>query len=176
MNRIFLVGTLHAGFTPPKELISVLESLALNQLLVEIVQSDIQKNKLAHYPPEMTAALKWARANRISVSGFDARLSVLRKEKTKADNRKVIGEQSKLIRKYSWRFFNRLSHLKKLETKEYLDLIDLVKFQAREDRMAAYIRKRMNPSGRVAIVTGCAHLPFFKRTFKWASIPLARKR
>ena len=49
MRKIIIIGTIHSGFTPNKELEEVLEKYHPKQLFVEIAEEDVTKNKLKNH-------------------------------------------------------------------------------------------------------------------------------
>ena len=49
MRNIIIIGTVHSGFTPNKELEEVLEKYHPKQLFVEIAEEDVTKNKLKNH-------------------------------------------------------------------------------------------------------------------------------
>jgi hypothetical protein len=168
MRKIYLIGTLHAGWTPARELTEVLGRLQPTQILVELKNSAVRRKTKPAGPPEMIAALKWARAHRIAVAGFDAKYGVLKKGATRRDHLDALRSQEYWIRRSSWKAFSQLSNLKKLETPEFEALVDRERFRERQRRMLKNIRARMHSMGIVVIVTGCSHLPFLRRTIKGA--------
>ncbi len=79
MRRIIIIGTLHEGFTPKRELIGMLTAYAPNQLLIEITANDLQKRKIGSYPIEMRQAYQWALRNKTKVAGFDSPIDCLKR-------------------------------------------------------------------------------------------------
>ena len=119
MQNIIIIGTLHAGLTPNKELKKIFSEYKPTQILVEINQDDLDKNDISKYPPEMIFTYRWAIKNNIKVNGFDSKINVFREGVTGNDNQKLIEEQEKLIKNYSWRDFN------KIEKEKLLDIGDI---------------------------------------------------
>lgn len=50
MRKVIIIGTLHLGSTPHKELEKILKRIRPNRLLVEIAQEDIENNAIENYP------------------------------------------------------------------------------------------------------------------------------
>jgi hypothetical protein len=121
----------------------------------------------------MQAAFAWSKKNKIPARGFDARISCFNPGKTKRDNEKAIKEAEKIIKKFNWKDFNKPQYLKKLFTKSYYELVDLRQWKKREAQLANYILSRSKKlEGTIAIVTGCGHIPFFRKRFPDARFPL----
>src|SRR3990167_8018180 len=99
MRNIIIIGTVHSGFTPNKELEEVLEKYSPDQLFVEVAEEYVAKNKLRKYQPEMIFALRWAKKNKIKVNGFDVAENTLKKGVTKKEIKNLIKEQGKQIKK-----------------------------------------------------------------------------
>lgn len=171
---MIFIGTLHGGITPVKELINLIGKFHPDQILVEIVDSDLTRGSVAKYPSEMRAVLAWARRRKVSIKGFDARISTFKEGLTVQDNKKTIRDQLKIIGDRSWKLFNKDRYLKMLDTPSFDALVDMKKYRQREYRMAKNIRKRASKSGSVVVVTGCGHLSYFESVFRQAKFPLRR--
>ncbi len=171
MRRIVVVGTLHAGATPNRELGEVLEQYAPDQVLVEIAQSDIGAGKLRSYPPEMRFAYRWAVRNRVNVHGFDHRINLLARGKTQKDNLRLIEKEKKLLGDFTWKDMNRERNLKKLDTDDWMKLVDWGKMRRRDREMARNVKRRMLRQGTVLIITGCGNLHVFEKHLKGAIFP-----
>jgi len=172
MRKIIFIGTLHAGLTPKNELRKILYSLNPNQLFVEVQQSEINSDNLSGYPEEMVFALKWARKNRILVRGFDVDIDVLKDPKNKNNNLLVLKKQKKIVKKHSWKDFNKDKYNELLNFAEANNLIDWQKWKLREKAMSSNIKRDMIKSGIIVIFTGTGHLSFFEKKFDKAEFPL----
>lgn len=170
-RKIIVIGTLHAGITPNNELKEVIESFQPDQLLIEIASDDIIKNDLSSYPPEMIFAFEWAKNNNVKVMGFDSKINVFRKGVMPEDNQVTIEKQKKLIKKLSWKDFNKIKNEKLLDVDDLNNLIDQDKERVRENEMLKNIEAHIIESGTVVIITGTAHLNFFERNIKDAIFP-----
>jgi pheromone shutdown protein TraB len=170
-RKIIVIGTLHAGITPNNELKEVIESFKPDQLLVEINNDDIVKNDLSSYPPEMIFAFEWAKSNNVKVAGFDSTIDVFREGVTPENNQAIIEKQKKLIKKLSWKDFNKIKNEKLLDVDGMDELTDKDKESAREVEMLKNIKANIIESGTVVLITGTAHLNFFERTIKDAIFP-----
>ncbi len=173
MRKIIIIGTLHAGLTPENELKEVLEKYSPDQLLVEIVEEDVKKEKFDSYPPEMIFVYKWAKKNKIKVNGFDSKIDVFSKGMAEEDNEKVIQEQKILMNNLNlkWKDMNKAENLKKLDTDSAKKLVDPEKEAKRESEMLKNIKKSMIRGGTIVIITGCGHLEFLERHIKDAIFP-----
>jgi len=172
MNQIYIIGTLHAGWTPDKELQEELEKIKPDQLLVEICDSDLQDNKLDDYPPEMVFAYQWAKENQVSVVGYDSKIKVFREGISDEDNQAVIEEQKKQLSHLTWQGANKPENCQLFMKESYEKLVDPAKDKLREQEMLDNIKKAIADQGRVVILTGCGHLDFFKANLSEAKFPL----
>jgi pheromone shutdown protein TraB len=171
MLKVIIIGTLHAGLTPSKELETEFTKYNPNQILVEIAESDIKNKNISKYPPEMIFTYNWARKNKIKVKGFDSRISIFKKGIKKADNLELIKKQKKIIKNYSWKAFNKKENDKLLNIDDLSKIIDLEKEKIRRSKMLSNIKKFMITEGVVMIITGSGHLNFFEKYFKKAIFP-----
>lgn len=169
MQKIIIIGTLHAGITPNSELKKVLREYMPDQILVEIQERDIINNNIDNYPPEMIFALRWARINSVKVSGFDSDINVFNEGITNADNLALIEQQKKLI-KMPWKEFNKAENEKILDI-EGSSLVNQEKEKEREIDMLNNIKGAMLDSGTILIITGCAHLKFLEKKIEKAIFP-----
>lgn len=172
MEKIIIIGTLHAGSTPDRELAEVLEKYKSDQLLVEIAQADIDAGKIDDYPPEMIFAYNWAKNNGIDVFGFDSKINVFAEGKTQADNQALIDEQERVMGALTWKDMNNEENLKILSVPGESELIDEEKEQARERELLENIKIRLAIDKTTLIVTGCGHLKFFEENLIGAIVPL----
>ncbi len=168
---IYIIGTIHAGFTPFKELKTILEKLNPNQLLVEIAEVDLKKEKLKNYPPEMVLAYKWAKKNKVKVYGFDSKINELRKGVTKKDTKILIEKQKKLMIGYTWKDMNKKKIMKILSVPLVNKLIDPKILKRRQKEMLRNIKRMIDNKGIVIILTGAGHLSFLEKHFKKAIFP-----
>ena len=172
MNQIYIIGTLHAGWTPESELQEELEKIKPDQLLVEICDSDLQDNKIENYPSEMVFAYQWAKQNQVPVVGYDSKIEVFRDGVGDEDNQIVIEEQKKRLGHITWQEANKPENRALFKSEGYEKLVDPEKDKLREQEMLANIKEVMNNSGRIVILTGCGHLDFFETNFPEAEFPL----
>jgi pheromone shutdown protein TraB len=170
-RKIIVIGTLHAGITPNNELKAAIESFEPDQLLLEIANDDIVKNDLSPYPPEMIFAFEWAKSNNVKVAGFDSKINVFREGVMPEHNQAIIDKQKKLIKKLSWKDFNKIENEKLLDVDGSDELIDQDKERVRENEMLKNIEENIIENGTIVIITGTAHLNFFERNIKDAIFP-----
>ena len=171
MKKVIIIGTVHAGSTPNKELKKVLEKYKPDKILVEIAQTDIRNKKIKSYPSEMQFTYNWAKKVKIKVNGFDSEINVFAKGKTEKDNQKAIKEQEKILRKFTWQDMNKEKNLKLLDIPSAMTLVDKKKAKKREIEMLKNVKKEILPKGKTVIVTGAGHLSFFKKHIKNAIFP-----
>lgn len=170
-RKIIVIGTLHAGITPNNELEAVIKSFQPDQLLVEIANDDIVKDDLSLYPPEMIFAFEWAKNNKVSVIGFDAKINVFQEGIMPEDNQVIIEKQKELMKNLSWKNFNNIENEKLLDVDGFEKLIDRNKERVRENEMLKNIETNITESGTIVIITGTAHLNFFEQHIKDAIFP-----
>ncbi len=164
MTEVILIGTLHAGLTPNKELEEVILSLSPNKILVEICQDDIDKDNLKEYPEEMVFALNWSLKNKVEVKGFDVHIDI-KIEDENCNNAELIEESKRKIKDYNWKEMNDRNKIRLLD---FIDNhINLDKERERELGMLDNINKEIKIfNGIVLIITGVGHLDFFGKHMK----------
>ncbi|MGV8150465.1 MAG: hypothetical protein ACP5NV_01930 [Candidatus Woesearchaeota archaeon] len=174
MRRIIIIGTLHAGLTPKKELEELLTKQKPSALFVEIHNSDIISSNLRTYPSEMVYALKWGFRNNIPVMGFDSRIKTLRRGLTEKDNLKAISDSKNAIGRRTWKDMNNKENLKILDRINGR-IIDPDKNKKRNREMLDIIKSALPKKGNIVIVTGCSHLDYFNNNIKDSKILLRKK-
>jgi hypothetical protein len=174
MQRIIVIGTLHAGLTPEDELEELLTAYEPSQVLIEIAQEDIDDENISTYPPEMVFAYVWAHRNGVSANGFDCKINVFREGVTDVDNQALIKRQKSLMEGLclTWRDVNKSKNNKRIDLEEVDDITDAEAERERENQMLENIRKHMIGGGTILILTGCAHLDFFEENIPNAEFPL----
>ena len=171
-REIIVIGTVHEGWTPNKELKDVLEKIKPTQILVEITQEDINNDKFENYPPEMVFAHKWAERKKVKVNGFDSSINILKADATTTDEKKVIKAFEYLLkkRKFTWKDMNK-ENLQKIFCETNNLLIDDAKDKQRQREMLKNIIHTIMKSGKIVIITGAGHLNFFEKHLKNAVFP-----
>ena len=106
--------------------------------------------------------------NNVKVNGFDSKINIFREGVTDNDNQKLIEEQEKLIKNYSWRDFNKIEKEKLLDIG---DITDPAKEKEREDEMLNNINEAIDDNGTILVITGCGHLNSFEKNIKNAIFP-----
>jgi len=172
MNQIFIIGTLHAGWTPEDELQEELEKIKPDQLLVEICDQDLRDNKLDDYPPEMIFAYQWAKKNNVSVAGYDSKIKVFKEGVSDQDNQDLIEKQKQRLGYLSWKDANKPENCDLFDDEDCQKLVDPEKDKLREQEMLDNINKEIADQGRIVTLTSCGHLGFFKDNFSEAKFPL----
>jgi len=173
MRTIIVIGTLHEGLTPEKELKVVLNKVKPHQLLVEIEEKDVRIGNIRKYPIEMRCAYRWAMTRKINVKGFDSPIKVLKNGITSQYLRNVINKAKELMKHYTWKEMNNKKNNIRLDAL-ISPLIDPVKNLEREREMLWNIRRAMIQNGKVLIITGAGHLKFFEKNLKKAVFPLRK--
>jgi len=172
MVEIIFIGTLHCGFTSENELGKILKSHAPSLILVELKQKDLYSKHIRQYPAEMIYTVNFAKENNIPVQGFDSDIDISAKNSTAEDEKRVIQEQSKIINQSKWKEFNKEKQNKKLMNLSQ-KIIDQKKWNKREQEMKKNILKALPKEGKVLLITGTGHIPFFKKQFPEAKFPLS---
>lgn len=168
MRKIIIIGTLHAGLTPNRELEKIFIKYKPTQILVEIAASDLENQQINQYPPEMIFTYQWAIKNNVKVNGFDSKINTLRKGVTEKDDQKLLTEQKKIISKYSWQEFNQIEKEKLIDIG---NITDPEKESERENEMLNNINQAIIKEGVILIITGCGHLNFFEQNMPNAILP-----
>lgn len=174
MQKIFIIGTIH-GNTPFKELEEVLVRLKPNQLLIELPEDALEKfDKNKDMRKEMMYVYRWAKERKIPTYFFDEYQSVFKKGMSvkSPEYKKFMDESEVIVKKYSWKEFNKSEISKKIDILLAKDLFDFKKENMREEKMCVKIKEHMISDGNIVIVTGAGHLDFFKSKFSDAILPL----
>jgi hypothetical protein len=172
---LVFIGTLHCGLTPEDELIELIGSFHPSRLLIEITQQDLESSNTMKYPPEMQAALAWAKSKHIEVHGIDSSIKTLKEGILDKDLKKLDDEQTAITSKHGWKVFNNPEFFKVLETKTWQKIVDTAKDEERNIEMYQNICHFVNESDPevTVIVTGSGHIPFFRDKFPTAQFPLS---
>jgi len=171
MRRILVIGTLHENLTPENELFELLKKYQPTQILVEITQKDLQKEKITKYPPEMRAIYRWAKKHHLIIKGFDSPINILRPGITKAREAQSVKKFKELIAGLTWKDLNQKAY-DEIGDEDLKELIDPEKDQKREQEMLSNIQNLIAPEGIIVIVTGAGHLNFFEKNLADAEFPL----
>jgi hypothetical protein len=172
MKQIFIIGTLHGGWTPGQELQGELEKIKPDQLLVEICDSDLKDGEIDGYPPEMIFAYQWAKENQVPVVGYDSRIKVFKDGVSDQDNQDLIEKQKQQFGQLSWKDANKLENRGLFKGEDYYKLVDPEKDKLREQEMLDNIKDVIADQGRTVVLTGCGHLGFFEKNLSEAEFPL----
>lgn len=172
MRKVFIIGTLHLGFTPKDELREVLEELRLTQLFVELPPEDSEKREVAEkHSDEMAFAYRWAKENNVLVVSYDIGGGNLEKEGAEEDKEyiQLSKEELEEAKKISWRERNKKNAYKGSAWEKIKEkFIDQKKWDAREKQMLENIRQNLADEGTVVILTGAGHLDFFEENLSEA--------
>lgn len=178
MQTILVIGTVHTMMPEhQQELENILRVINPDQIFTEVSEEDLQKENFKDYPQEMVYAYHWARKMGKRVNGFDAPSFLDISDSTVSEDmkRQLGREAGHLIAVVNWKYFN------KTDTELYKRLslfteriIDKEKHKERQEIMLQNIQKHMIPQGKILILTGSFHLPFFQKKLKNALFPLSR--
>ncbi len=177
MQTILVIGTVHSMMPEhQQELENLFRVLNPDQILIEISPEDVQRENFKDYPQEMTYAYYWAKIQGKRVNGFDASMDILDIAVSDDMKRQLESEAGHLIAIVNWKYLN------KTETEIYRRLslltermIDKEKNRQRQETMLQNIQKQLIPRGKILILTGSFHLPFFQKNLKNALFPLSRE-
>ncbi len=176
MQSIFVIGTVHTMMPEhQQELENLLRVINPDQILVEISQEDVQKENFKEYPQEMVYAYYWAKNQGKRVNGFDTSVDIIDETVSEDMKRQLGREAGHLIAIVNWKDLN------KTNTEIYRRLslftermVDKEKHKQRQETMLENIQKHMISRGKILILTGSFHLPFFQKNLKNALFPLSR--
>lgn len=175
MRHIFILGTIHDGHTPPTELITALEQLQPDQVMLEIPRGT-DADAVRHtddWRDEMRAAYRWAREQDIPTIFFDENMPLFRDGYSVEHPAyaEFIKKAEAEIAKHSWKELNKPEY-DSLFGEEYFTIFDKEKDSAREHTLLANITEQLPEQGNVVIVTGTGHLAFFEKNLPDATFPL----
>jgi len=174
MLELIFIGTLHNMFeTHRADLELLLNTYKPQVLLIEVTQTDLEQDRIDDYPDEMKFAAKWAQDLQIPVMGFDSPIYPVKEGITEEEISAATNEQLKILEGKTWRDANCASLLTRLQSVSSPQ-IDQAKSLEREMAMLANIRKALPAEGRVLVLTGVGHMPFFTRKLPSAQFPLWR--
>lgn len=176
MQMVLIIGTVHTMMPEhQQELENLLRVINPDQILVEISPEDVQKENFKDYPKEMLFAYSWGKQFGKKVNGFDASLDIENATVSEEMKRQLGYEAGHLVAIINWKELN------KTDTEIYRRLslltdriIDKEKHAQRQEKMLENIEKQMIPRGKILILTGSFHLPFFQKRMKNALFPLSR--
>jgi uncharacterized protein (UPF0335 family) len=174
MSNLIFIGTLHGGLTPEQELIKIVEGFQPSILLVEINQEDVENKNTKEYPEEMQAILQWGEHRQIEIHGFDSNIDPLQKNISESDLKRLDEEQQEILDEHNWEEFNKETKSEALKTTSWHKVINLRRWDEREQEMYQNIvRITSDSAGIIVVVTGSGHLSFFKSKFSSAQFPLS---
>jgi pheromone shutdown protein TraB len=176
VRTIYVIGTAHTMMPQREmELKLLLQVVDPDEVFVQIDDEDMKYGNLHLSPKEMVFAHKWAAQRNKKVVCFDKRMDVgsffLNDEKKK----EVRDEMAHLIAGTNWKEFNRINSdvYKKFDRLKLL-LVDENKERERHYAMLANIERELIGKGKILVLVGIGHLPFFERNLKDALFPLGR--
>ncbi len=180
MKEIIVIGTLHHEFTPKSELEELLKEINPDKVLVELSPEEMLRPREDSIRDEMFFAYDWAIENGKQVDVYDIENDILKEGVTgkEPDFAKVGSEIGELLKSHSWKEQNNEEVWK---TPEYTKLEDYItekyfnaeKIEERDQIMLQNIKDKLI-EGKNLILTGTAHLTFFKEQLPDTILPLTR--
>lgn len=180
MKEIIIIGTLHHEFTPKPELEEIIKEINPDKVLVELSPEEMVRPREDSRRDEMFFAYDWAIENGKQVDVFDIENDILKEGITgkEPDFAKVGSEMGELLKVHSWKDQNNEEVWK---TPAYTKLDDYLKekyfntekVEERDQIMLQNIKDKL-VEGKNLIVTGTAHLTFFKEQLPSAILPLRK--
>jgi len=174
MRKIYVIGTLH-NMMPKhkKELQEILEKMDPDQVLVEIVHSHLKSPKIRTYPREMQFAYRWAIKKKKETAGFDSPIDITKKDITKKEEAVWVKKWIAKFGHLTWKGHNKKKY-DKITNESLEEIVDMKRHRSRQKEMLRNIRKRMISNGKILVLTGAGHLPFFEKNMKSAKFPLRK--
>lgn len=177
MREIYVIGTLHAGYTPNDELRELLEDIEPNQVLVELPDEPIEELKDREvYPSEMIFAYNWGKEKGLQVGRFDVEsdYSYFNEGRSPDDQeyKDYLEYQESIIKEHSWKDFNKERYNKLLDHPLRDVLFDKQQAEKREAEMLENIKKAMISNGKIVVTTGAGHLNYLQEHLPEAVFPL----
>ena len=174
--KTYVIGTVHNMIPKYKEeLKSIFENINPDQMLVEIVQKDLFGNNFKKYPKEMVYAYRWGIKNKKIVNGFDVPITIIKKGISKKRLKELEKEAFRILSRHNWKEWNKTKYDKNKEFDKLMKrVLDFKKHRIRQNKMLTNIQKMMIKDGKILILTGAAHLRFFKRNLKKAIFPFRK--
>ena len=176
MRTIFIIGTMHTMMPEhAQELELLFTVMNPDVLFIEVLPEDVKKENFKDYPSEMTYAYVLARKFEKKVFGFDTDVDVVNLTLPTDERKKIDEEMAHIVAAANWKEFNKIdSELYKKLSVLTEKCIDVDKDRQRHMGMLGNIEKNMPAHGKVLILTGSFHLPFFREHIKGALFPLER--
>lgn len=179
-EKIYIIGTLHQGFTPKDELADTLARLEPDLLMVELPPADSPVREQAEQiSDEMKFAFDWAHKHSIPVVCFDTNEGILKVGIDENDPEYIAlsDKEKKEAEKHSWKYHNKLVLSGDSEVLVSWrafrgKYIDEEKGNRREEQMLENIRAEIANGMTHVVLTGVGHLLFFERQMPDAEFPL----
>lgn len=176
MRTIYLIGTVH--FMMPQremELKLLLQVMDPDQVFVQIDDDDMKFGNKQYAAKEMLYAYDWAIQRNKKVVCYDKRMDLSSYYLEEEKKKEVKEEMAHLLAGTNWKEFNKINTeiYKKFEKLKLL-LVDENKERERHYAMLANIERNLIDKGKILVITGIGHLPYFERNLKDALFPLGR--
>ena len=175
-TQLYIIGTLHSGYTPEQELREMLENINPEFIFLELPPQDIAKSKRADDPrQEMFFAYHWAQEQGITVEFFDTPEGDSFNEgysEESPEYKQLLAETEEKLKHYSWKDLNRTKNINKFKHPFEETLIDMNKREQRQEQMVKNIKHAMPNSAKVVVLTGPFHLKYLAMKFPEARFPL----
>ena len=167
MRKIYIVGTSHQNVTLAykKELLELFDEINPDQVFIEKLKTELSQKRFLDDRPEMKIAYEWSLKNNKLVNPYDYKQSIIRRGVETLEIDKANSQLTKITNKIGWKELNRFKNISMLK-KVLEPLLDEDKYKNREQRMLQNINKTILSNGRILILCGTLHVPFFKSKFK----------
>jgi hypothetical protein len=167
MRKIYIVGTSHQNVTLAykKELLELFDEINPDQVFIEKLKTELSQKRVRDDRPEMKIAYEWSLKNNKLVNAYDHKQSIIRSGIETPEIDKANTQLTKITKKIGWKDLNSLKNILVLK-KVLATILDEDKFNQREQRMLQNINKAILSNGRILILCGTLHVPFFKSKFK----------
>lgn len=180
MSKLYVIGTIHLGMTPPAELRQVLENYAPDLLLLELPVEAEAQHEAGKRAEEMIVAREWAKEAGVNVGYFDTPYGILKADidEDSPEFQDLIERQRVEVEKYTWQELNNTKlwqegALGDLEKELKAKYFDMDAWHAREEKMLENIQAMLPKEGTIVILTGAGHLDFFAERLPEAELPFA---
>lgn len=180
MKQIILIGTLHLGLTPKKDLIAEISKHKPDKLLIELTEEEVVAGANESNRDEMFVALNYAVANHISYELYDVDFSTLLSGITgsEPDFVELHEEIEKCIRGkgLDWKQTNQPGsiidvEINKIDRKIVDRFFDKDKIKKRNQLLAKNIEGNLIEGNNV-VVTGSGHIDHLLRDLPGSIAPL----
>lgn len=167
MRKIYIVGTSHQKITTEykRELNYLFSKINPDQIFVEKLKIELSQKKFRDDRPEMKIAYDWSLKNNKLVNAYDYKQSIIRRGVENSEIDRANVQLTKITNSIGWKELNEFNNIEIIKN-ILVPLLDENKYKNREDHMLRNINKTILSNGRILILCGTLHVPFFKSKFK----------